>query len=81
MATSGQPERQTPPKSTVVLMLGDIADTTWRMFLLPLVGALLGWWADNSWHTFPWLSIAGVILGCVGSAVLIKQLLHKVGNA
>jgi len=81
MATSGQPQQQKPPQSTVFMLLGDIADTTWRMFLTPIIGGLLGWWADTSWHTFPWLSIAGVLLGCVGSALFIKQLLQKVGNA
>lgn len=80
MATTGQPERQTPPKSTVLLLLGDIADTTWRMFLSPILGGLAGWWADNTWHTFPWLSILGVVLGCGVTALLIKQLLQKVEN-
>lgn len=70
-----------PPRSTVVLLLVDIADTTWRMFLGPIIGGLVGWWADNTWQLFPWLSIAGVVLGCGLTAVLIKQLLKKVGNA
>lgn len=78
---SDRDEAPAPPeKSTVVLLLVDIADTTWRMFVPPLIGGLLGWWADSTWHTFPWLSLVGVALGCVGTVVFIRNLLKKVKN-
>lgn len=81
MATPGQPDQQTPPPSTVLLLLGDIADTTWRMFLSPIIGGLLGWWADTTWHTAPWFSIIGVLLGCVMTGFLVRQLLNKIGKS
>lgn len=78
---SHRDEAPTPPeKSTVILLLMDIADTTWRMFVPPLIGGLLGWWADSAWHLFPWLSLTGVALGCVMSAMFIRNLLKKVKN-
>lgn len=69
-----------PAKSTVILLLVDIADTTWRMFVPPIVGGLLGWWADSTWHLFPWLTLVGLALGCVVTAVFIRNLLKKVKN-
>lgn len=81
-ASPNQPDdTPTPPeKSTVILLLMDLADTTWRMFVPPLIGALLGWWADSAWHIFPWLSLTGVVLGCVVTAFFIRNLFKKVKN-
>lgn len=71
----------TPPvRKAVVLMLGDIADTTWRMFAPVLLFVGLGLFADDQLGTSPWLSLAGVLIGCVGSAVLIKQQLARVNK-
>lgn len=70
-----------PPRSTVILLLGDIADTTWRMFIPTIGGGLIGWWADSLWHTTPWLSLAGVALGALVAGGLIWQQLKKVDNA
>jgi len=69
-----------PPRSTVILLLGDIADTTWRMFVPTIGFGALGFWADGSMHTTPWLSIAGVILGALLAGALIWQQLKKVDN-
>ncbi|MEP6710245.1 MAG: AtpZ/AtpI family protein [Candidatus Saccharibacteria bacterium] len=83
MSTS-QNQRDEPKapldQSTVILLLGDIADTTWRMFVPPLVGAVLGWWADNSWHTTPWLALTGLGIGIIICALLVKQQFKKVKN-
>ncbi len=70
--------RETPrPKSTAILLLGDIADTTWRMFV-PTVGlAALGFVLDQQINTTPWLFILGFVLGCVITGVLIKKLFEK----
>lgn len=74
-------KQPTPPdRSTVILLLGDLVDTTWRMFVPTIGGTLLGWWADHAWHTFPWLSIAGLLVGCLVSAMLIKDLFTRVKN-
>lgn len=67
-----------PDKSTVILLLGDIADTTWRMFV-PTIGSIgLGFWADHSWGTGPWLTIIGIVVGIGATTFLIKQQFQKV---
>lgn len=68
-----------PPKnSTVVLLLGTIADTTWRMFV-PIVGLLLlGLWIDSTLNTLPWAMVILTIVGIVISAELIRRQLTNV---
>lgn len=71
-----------PPKnnSTVLLLLGTIADTTWRMFV-PIVGLmLLGLWIDKSYDTLPWAMISLTILGIVTAAELIRRQLMSVNK-
>lgn len=69
---------ETPrPKSTAVLLLSDIADTTWRMFV-PTVGlAAFGFMLDQRLATTPWLFILGFIIGCLITGLLIKRLFEK----
>jgi len=50
-------------KQTALLLFGTIADTTWRMFVPSVGGALLGVWADNNFGTKPWFTVAGVTVG------------------
>lgn len=61
-------------------MLGDIADTTWRMFAPVLLFVGIGLWADDSLGTGPWLSLAAVLIGSLGSGILIKQQLARVNK-
>lgn len=81
MSTSSN-ERGTPPappdRSTVILLLGDIADTTWRMFVPPILFIGLGFWADMSWGTKPWLSLAGIVIGIGITAALIRRQFQNV---
>lgn len=66
----------TPPeKSTVILLLKDTGDTTWRM-AVPTIGmTLLGVWADQSFSTKPWLMMIGIVVGFVFAILLVmKQL-------
>jgi len=68
----------TPPdRSTVVLLLGTIADTTWRMFVPALIGIAGGYWLDTTFGTKPWLFAAGTILGCAIAGLLVNQQLQK----
>lgn len=75
MGTSQHKSDATPPPktSTVVLLLGTIADTTWRMFAPTLGLAALGLWADESWTTGPLWSLTGVFTGIVIAGLLIRQ--------
>lgn len=74
-------ESPTPPeKSTVILLLSDIGDTTWRMFV-PTVGlALIGVYLDGQWNTAPWMMLIGASLGAVIAGILIKKQLQRVNT-
>lgn len=64
-------------RSAVVLMLGDIADTTWRMFV-PTVGLMTaGYFADQTLGTKPWLFVLGLIVGSVIAGKLVYNQLKK----
>ena len=68
-----------PPKetSTVILLIGTMADTTWRMFVPTLVGITGGYALDNMLGTSPWLFAAGTILGCTVAGLLIRKQLRN----
>lgn len=62
-----------PTKSMAVLLFATAADTTWRMFVPTLGGALLGLWIDSSMKTEPLFAVGGLALGTVITAFLVKQ--------
>jgi len=69
---------QPPAKSTVILLLSTIGDTTWRMFL-PTIGAtILGVYGDNQFSTKPWLTLGGIIIGTIIAAALVRNQMKKV---
>ena len=74
--------KKTPPpsKEMVILVFSTVGDTTWRLFIPTIGGTLLGLWADKSWDTTPWLTIAGIILGSVIAIALVRAQLKKVKN-
>lgn len=84
MRAPDEPHGGTPksPKtvSTVVLLLGDIADITWRMFIPTVGGLLAGIWLDSVWHTSPWMAAAGFALGIALTAALVRQQIKKVNK-
>ena len=59
------PGSTVPSKRSALLVFGTIADTTWRMFVPSVGGALLGVWADRSFGTKPWFTVVGVTLGII----------------
>jgi hypothetical protein len=72
-------ETPTPPnQSAVILLLGTMADTTWRMFLPTLGGTGLGLWADNGSHTGPLWTLVGLGIGIVITSLLVRQQLTRV---
>lgn len=75
----GTPD-EPPKQSTVLLLLGTIADTTWRMFV-PIVGLLmLGLWVDKTFDTLPWAMIILTVIGVAVAAELIRRQLRNVQN-
>lgn len=67
-----------PDKSTVILLLGDIGDTTWRMFV-PTIGlTVIGLLADKQLHTTPWMMIVGIIVGTFLAYKLVQRQIKKV---
>ncbi len=69
----------TPPdRSTVILLLSTMVDTTWRMFV-PVLGLLfIGLLLDKQLHTTPWIMSAGLVFGTVLAFALVRQQLKKV---
>ena len=80
MSTSHNQRGTTPTPtrpSPVVLLLGTIADTTWRMFI-PLIGfTILGVAGDNTFHTKPWCTTLGIVIGAVIALLLVLRQLKK----
>lgn len=77
--SNGTPE-EPPKQSTVLLLLGTIADTTWRMFV-PIVGLLmLGVWVDKTYGSLPWATISLTILGIAIAAELVRRQLNIVNK-
>lgn len=69
--------KNTPPASATVL-LSDIADTSWRMFV-PTIGlTVLGLILDKALHTTPWVMIVGIVLGAGFAALLVRAQFRKV---
>ncbi|HSW77561.1 MAG TPA: AtpZ/AtpI family protein [Candidatus Chromulinivoraceae bacterium] len=67
-----------PDTSTVVLLLGTIGDTTWRMFV-PTIGlTILGLLADKFFHTTPWIMVTGIVLGAYLAYALVRRQIKKV---
>jgi Flp pilus assembly protein TadB len=67
-----------PDESTVVLLLGTIGDTTWRMFV-PTIGlTILGLLADKWLHTTPWIMVVGIVAGALLAALLVLRQIKKV---
>ncbi len=72
----------TPPaRSTVLLLLATIADTTWRMFGPILGGIFLGIWLDYSWGTKPWAMIICLIIGITLTSWLVALQIKRVRRA
>ena len=69
-----------PNKSTVLLLLGTIADTTWRMFV-PIIGLLLlGVWVDKTYGTLPWGTILLTLIGISIAVELVRRQLNLVNK-
>lgn len=63
--------KSAPSASMVLLLIGTVADTTWRLFVPTIGGTVCGLWADNAWETKPWFTIVGVTLGAILAFTLV----------
>ena len=71
-------ESPTPPeKSTVILLLRDIADVTWRLVAPFLAGILIGWLLDERAGSTPWGILVGLVIGLALSVLLIRNVYKK----
>jgi hypothetical protein len=73
-----KPEPSTPQtEASTLALLAAMADTTWRMFTPPalLVGG--GIWADLKFHSKPWLTVLGAVVGLGLSVLLVRRQLGK----
>ena len=75
--TTTKSEGARPNASPVVLLLGTIADTTWRMFLPTIALAALGLYIDKRLGTAPLLAAIGGFGGLAASSYLIYRQLKK----
>ena len=66
-----------PVQNPVILLLGIAGDTTWRMFVPVVGGAIAGIWADRSFGTKPWLTVAAISVGVTIAALLVRKQLQK----
>ena len=77
--SSDHDAQQTPPNSsTVILLLRDIGDTTWRMFIPTIGFTLLGVWTDSLLDSKPIGLIIGVIVGGLAAFWLIRMQLKTI---
>ncbi len=83
MSTSPNPNgaAPTPPdKTTVILLLSTIGDTTWRMFVPTIGFTILGVLADRQFNMKPWMTGLGIVVGVAIAALLIRRQLQKVNR-
>ena len=69
-----------PTASTVLLLLGTVGDTTWRLFIPAIGGTVLGLWVDNTYDTTPWATVIGVLVGCAVAVSLVYMQVRKVSS-
>lgn len=74
----GQDKPKAEKQSVVLTLLGDIADTTWRMFVPTIAGALGGLWLDQRLSTEPWCAITGLVIGIAVTSLLVRQQYKKI---
>lgn len=80
MSTSKSSDKESAENSpeSVTVLIKDIGDTTWRMFL-PSIGLTLGGIAiDRMFGSKPFGMIVGIVLGSLIAALLVRTQLRKV---
>lgn len=62
-------------------MLATFGDVTWRLFVPTIGGTLLGLWADKSWHTTPWFTGIGIIVGSISAILLVRAQINMINKS
>lgn len=81
MSTSPNPNGAAPippDKSTVILLLNTIGDTTWRMFVPSIGFTIIGVITDRQLGTKPWLTVVGIVVGSVVAGLLVRRQIKRV---
>lgn len=76
---SKEPEKKSdlPSDKVAIMMLGTLADTTWRLFIPSIGGTLLGLWADKSIDTTPIFTVIGIATGSLLAIWLVYLQIKK----
>lgn len=73
------PDERRSSNAAVVILL-EMADLSWRIFVPTLSLLLLGHWLDTKIGSSPWLMFVGVAIGSLGAWLLIKTQLNRGTN-
>jgi ATP synthase protein I len=60
--------------------IGALAGIGFGLAIPTALGAFLGYWLDNRWHTLPWLTMVGLFLGLAAGFMEMMTLLKRFGN-
>ena len=81
---SGQARQEATPPPARKSAAGDQVPAWYALtgigleFLATICAAgALGWWLDSRWHTFPWLTIAGIAVGFAAGLTLMIRAANR----
>lgn len=78
---ASQPQAETKTTTQAVFLFAmTILDTTWRVLVPGIAGTSLGLVLDHTWHTTPFVMIAGLVIGVALSAVLVMRQLKAINK-
>lgn len=69
-----------PSRSTVLLLLKTVADTTLRLFVPSVGGTVIGLIIDNTYDTKPWGTVVGVTGGTLLAFMLVYVQIKKINQ-
>jgi F0F1-type ATP synthase assembly protein I len=58
------------------LVVGGLAMTIPGLLFAP---PAMGYWIDSVYHTDPWFTVGGFVVGLLGTAIDVWQILRRVG--
>lgn len=69
-----------PSRSTAILLIKTVADTTLRLFVPSVGGTVIGVIIDNIYDTKPWGTVVGVIGGALLAFMLVYMQIKKINR-